>query len=361
MPPKIEHGPATKVQTPDDGVLLEVRDLAVEFRTEEGTVHAVRGVDFDLKPGRTLGIVGESGSGKSVTNLAMLGLIPQPPGRITRGSAIYRGQDLLKMNDKQLSTIRGNRIAMIFQDPMTTLNPFLPIDEQLTEVTRKHLGLSYKDALDRAVEMLEKVGIPGATRRVFNYPHEFSGGMRQRVVIAMALSCNPEILIADEPTTALDVTIQAQILELMQELQQEHRTAIVMITHDLGVIANMASEVLVMYAGRAVEQASIHDLFADPRHPYSIGLLNSIPRIDAAVGSELSPITGQPPDMSQPVVGCSFYPRCPYHIEKCLEVDPPLVRANTGTLHACIRDVTQVERADVMAEEVSQHRRSDSA
>ncbi len=226
---------------------------------------------------------------------------------------------------------------------MTTLNPFLPIDQQLTEVTQKHLGLSYKEALDRAIEMLEKVGIPGAKRRVFQYPHEFSGGMRQRVVIAMALSCDPAILIADEPTTALDVTIQAQILELMQKLQEEHNTAIVMITHDLGVIANMANEVLVMYAGRKIEHATVHDLFHDPRHPYTLGLLNSIPRIDAEVGSELSPISGQPPDMSQPIVGCSFYPRCPYHIDQCLEVDPPLVQVETGTRHACIRDVKRVD------------------
>ncbi|WDI40444.1 ABC transporter ATP-binding protein [Bremerella sp. P1] len=324
-------------------VLLEVRDLAVEFRTEDGTFKAVRGVDFDLRAGETLGIVGESGSGKSVTNLAMLGLIPQPPGKITSGSAMYNGKDLLKMSDKELASIRGNRIAMIFQDPMTTLNPFLTIDEQLTEVTRKHLGLSYKDALDRAIEMLEKVGIPGAKRRVFNYPHEFSGGMRQRVVIAMALSCDPEILIADEPTTALDVTIQAQILELMQQLQEEHNTAIVMITHDLGVIANMATDVLVMYAGRKVEQAKAHDLFADPRHPYTLGLLNSIPRIDEEVGAQLSPVAGQPPDMSEPIPGCSFYPRCPYRVDDCQKIDPPLVQVDTGTAHACIRDVTQID------------------
>ncbi len=341
----VETTNATTPQQPSGSgkVLLEVRDLAVEFRTEDGTFKAVRGVDFDLRAGETLGIVGESGSGKSVTNLAMLGLIPQPPGKITSGSAMYNGQDLLKMSDKQLAGIRGNRIAMIFQDPMTTLNPFLTIDEQLTEVTRKHLGLSYPEALDRAVEMLEKVGIPGAKRRVFNYPHEFSGGMRQRVVIAMALSCNPEILIADEPTTALDVTIQAQILELMQELQQEHNTAIVMITHDLGVIANMATDVLVMYAGRKVEQAKVHDLFADPRHPYTLGLLNSIPRIDEEVGAELRPVSGQPPDMSELIVGCSFYPRCPYHVDECLSIDPPLVQVDTGTLHACIRDVTKLD------------------
>jgi len=323
--------------------LLEVRDLVVHFATDEGTVQAVRGVDYDLKAGKTLGVVGESGSGKSVTNLAMLGLIPQPPGKVVSGSAIYRGRDLLSMSDKELSKIRGNRIAMIFQDPMTTLNPFLTVEEQLTEVTRKHLKLSSRDALDHAIEMLEKVGIPGAKRRVFNYPHEFSGGMRQRVVIAMALSCNPEILIADEPTTALDVTIQAQILELMQQLQEEHNTAIVMITHDLGVIANVAEDVLVMYAGRIVEKAKVHELFADPRHPYSVGLLNSIPRVDEMAGAELSPIVGQPPDMSQPIQGCSFYPRCPYRTEKCLEVDPPLVPADNGSVHACIHDITAVE------------------
>ncbi|WP_233200157.1 ABC transporter ATP-binding protein [Blastopirellula marina] len=344
-----------KLATPNMGTggrrpLLEVRDLTVEFRTDDGVFKAVRGVDFDLKAGETLGIVGESGSGKSVTNLAMLGLIPQPPGKITAGYAMYGGYDLLQMTDRELSTIRGNRIAMIFQDPMTTLNPFLTIDEQLTEVTRKHLGLSYNDALDRAVEMLEKVGIPGARRRVFNYPHEFSGGMRQRVVIAMALSCNPEILIADEPTTALDVTIQAQILELMQQLQEEHNTAIVMITHDLGVIANMANDVLVMYAGRKVEQAKVNDLFNDPRHPYTLGLLNSIPRIDEHVGAQLTPVTGQPPDMSQSIPGCSFYPRCPYRIDKCQEVDPPLVQVDTGTLHACIRDVKNIETANAPAQ-----------
>jgi len=332
----------TQPTTPE--TLLKVRDLSVEFRTDDGLVQAVRSVDFDLRRGETLGIVGESGSGKSVTNLALLGLIPQPPGKVTSGTAMYQGRDILKLSVKELTKIRGNRIAMIFQDPMTALNPFLTVEEQLTEVTRKHLGLSRKESIEHATDMLEKVGIPGARKRLFEYPHQFSGGMRQRVMIAMALSCDPDILIADEPTTALDVTIQAQILELMQKLQEEKGTAIVMITHDLGVIANIAHQVMVMYAGRVVERTRVPKLFADPRHPYSLGLLESIPRIDD-LNSQLRPIPGQPPDMAHLSGGCAFYPRCPFHIDRCLAEDPPLFDGPGQAEFACFVNVDTAPRS----------------
>ncbi|MGY8766951.1 MAG: ABC transporter ATP-binding protein [Pirellulales bacterium] len=333
-----------------DEILLSVDDLRVQFNTDDGIVRAVRGLSFDLKRGETLGIVGESGSGKSVTNLAMMGLIPQPPGKITSGTAMYRGQDLLTLPVKELSEIRGNRIAMIFQDPMTALNPFLTVEEQLTEVTRKHLKLNYKDSVAHAIEMLKKVGIPSPEKRVFDYPHQFSGGMRQRVMIAMALSCKPDILIADEPTTALDVTIQAQILELMQQLQEEEGTAIIMITHDLGVIANVAHRVLVMYAGRVVEKTSVSDLFADPRHPYSLGLLESIPRIDERSDAQLQPIPGQPPDMAHLKQGCSFYDRCPFRQDRCLKEDPQLVASPSDGQFACFVDVDNTPKQVIEAE-----------
>ncbi len=303
--------------------VLKVNDLQVHFDTDEGTVLAANGVSFDLNAGETLGIVGESGSGKSVTNLALLGLAA--PGKVVSGTAEFQGQDLLQLDRKQFSKIRGHKIAMIFQDPMTALNPFLTIAEQLMEVTQLHLRHSYKQALDHAVEMLEKVGIPSASRRIMDYPHQFSGGMRQRVMIAMALSCKPDILIADEPTTALDVTIQAQILDLMREMQKSEGTAIILITHDLGVVANVCDRVLVMYGGKIVEESSVDDLFANPLHPYSLGLIESVPRWDASHGGKLVAIEGQPPNLADLPSGCSFHPRCRYCIDECESTEPKLV------------------------------------
>jgi oligopeptide transport system ATP-binding protein len=314
--------------------LLEIDNLGVEFHTDEGTVRAVNGISMIIEPGETLGIVGESGSGKSVSSLAILGLVPQPPGKITSGRAKFGGRNLLAMPQKELADIRGNRIAMIFQDPMTSLNPFLTVGQQLTEVTRLHLHHSREQALRHAIEMLQKVGIPAAARRIHDYPHQFSGGMRQRVMIAMALACKPALLIADEPTTALDVTIQAQILELMRELQRGEGTAIILITHDLGVVANMCRRVNVMYAGRFVEEAPIDQLFARPRHPYTVGLLNSIPRLDTS-SDVLTPIQGQPPDLTHVPSGCAFHPRCPNIIERCPCEVPPLYPGGDGQRYAC--------------------------
>ncbi len=318
--------------------LLEIRDLQVEFRTDAGVVRAVGGLALAVDAGETLGIVGESGSGKSVTSLAIMGLVPRPPGRIAGGEILFDGQNLLTLNERQLAQIRGNRIAMIFQDPMTSLNPFLTVAQQLTEVTRLHLGYSPRKALDHAVEMLERVGIPAAGRRVHSYPHEFSGGMRQRVMIAMALSCKPRLLIADEPTTALDVTIQAQIMELMAELQRQEGTTIILITHDLGIVAGACRRVLVMYAGRAVEEASVDDLFSRPKHPYTLGLLQSVPRA-TDVDQPLTPIPGQPPDMIQLPAGCHFRPRCPNAIERCAVEYPPYFAGAPGQRFACFNEV----------------------
>ncbi len=319
--------------------VLQVDNLSVQFKTDDGLVRAVRDVSFAVHPGETLGIVGESGSGKSVTNLAIMGLIPRPPGQVTSGRAIYGGRDLLRLNTRQLSDIRGRRVAMIFQDPMTSLNPFLTVAEQLTEVTRRHLGHNRRQALNHAVTMLERVGIPAASRRIDDYPHQFSGGMRQRVMIAIALSCRPEVLIADEPTTALDVTIQAQILDLMRQLQKEEGTAIIMITHDLGVIANVCHRVNVMYAGRFVEEATVDDLFARPRHPYTLGLLRSIPRLDEEAASELTPIEGQPPDLTEMSLGCAFEPRCRFAVDRCRQERPALETGPNDGRHACFVDV----------------------
>ncbi len=327
--------------------ILAVDDLHVEFRTDEGVVRAVSGVSFQLSPGETLGIVGESGSGKSVTNLAMMGLIPQPPGRITAGRALYRGEDLLRAPRSRLRQVRGRRIAMIFQDSLTSLNPFLTVEEQITEMTRPRRGHTPAQARKHAIEWLERVGIPGAARRVRNYPHEFSGGMRQRVMIAMALCCSPEILIADEPTTALDVTIQAQILELLQELQRDQGMAIILITHDLGVVAHSCHRVLVMYAGKIVEKADLDPLFAAPRHPYTLGLMESMPRIDEAAREQLLPIAGQPPDLTELPPGCSFNPRCPFMVDRCLQEVPPLFEAPHGGKYACFIDVNTAPRREV--------------
>lgn len=315
--------------------LLRVEDLHVHFRTDDGLVQAVNGVSFELAAGQTLGIVGESGSGKTVTNLALLGLIPRPPGVIAGGRALYRDQDLLKLSTAELSKIRGRRIAMIFQDPLTALNPFLTVGEQITEVTRLHLQHSPAQAREHAIEMLAKVGIPAPDRRIDDYPHQFSGGMRQRVMIAMALACQPDVLIADEPTTALDVTIQAQMLELIKELQRSQGTAVILITHALGVVASVCDRVIVMYAGKIVEEAAVERLFAQPQHPYTLGLLASIPRWDASTREPLTAIPGQPPDMHHPPSGCPFHPRCSFVLDKCRTELPPLETAVHGGKKAC--------------------------
>ncbi len=303
-------------------VLLSVRNLKTYFYTDEGVVKAVDGLSYDLRKGETLGIVGESGCGKSVHALSVMRLIPQPPGKIVEGQILFDGRDLLKLPDEQMRRIRGNRIAMIFQEPMTSLNPVLTIGEQIAEAVMLHQGLAKKDAWDRAVEMLEKVKIPLARERVRDYPHQFSGGMRQRVMIAMALSCNPSILIADEPTTALDVTIQAQILDLMRALQQEFNMAVILITHNLGVVAEMCDNVVVMYAGRPVEHTTVQRTFQDPKHPYTWGLLHSIPKLYERK-ERLIPIEGQPPNLIDLPPGCSFAPRCPFAMEVCVKMDPP--------------------------------------
>lgn len=320
--------------------LLQVENLGVHFKTDDGLVKAVDGVSFSIEPGETLGIVGESGSGKSVTNLAIMGLVPKPPGLIASGTARFKGEDLLKLSEAKLSAIRGRRISMIFQDPMTSLNPYLTVAQQLTEMTRLHLGHSRKEALNHAISMLDRVGIPSPAKRIFNYPHQFSGGMRQRVMIAMALSCDPDLLIADEPTTALDVTIQAQILDLMKDIQQDLGTAIILITHDLGVVASVCHRVNVMYAGRLVEEAGVDALFADPRHPYTLGLLESIPRIDAQGEEELTPIEGQPPDLTELGQGCSFRERCRFAVDRCAQEEPPRTPAPHGGHIRCFVDVT---------------------
>ncbi|HEX3469503.1 MAG TPA: ABC transporter ATP-binding protein [Candidatus Elarobacter sp.] len=308
--------------------LLEVEDLRTTFKTEDGVVAAVNGLSFSVEPGSTLGIVGESGSGKSVTSLSIMRLIAQN-GRIERGTIRFKGENLLDKSEAEMRKIRGRDIAMIFQDPMTSLNPVLTIGEQIAEATRLHLGLNKKDALDKAVEMLRLVRIPAAENRLRDYPHQFSGGMRQRVMIAMALSCDPEVLIADEPTTALDVTIQAQIIELMNEMQQRLGSAIVLITHDLGVVAETCENVLVMYGGNMVEYGTATEIFESPKMPYTMGLLESLPRLDQT-GSRLIPIEGQPPNLLRMPPGCAFAPRCRYRMPIC---DQPVPLYDFGGGH----------------------------
>ncbi len=303
--------------------LLRVTDLKMHFHTRDGVVKAVDGVSYTLSRGETLGVVGESGSGKSVTALTMMRLIPMPPGRIEGGEVLFKGRSLLDMSEDEIRSVRGNEIAMIFQDPMTSLNPVYRIGRQLAEPLMLHKGMGKADAWKRAVELLDLVGIPHAEERVRDYPHQFSGGMRQRVMIAMALACDPDILIADEPTTALDVTIQAQILELMQEIQERTGSAIIMITHDLGVVADMADRILVMYAGRPVEYGTVDEVFYRPLHPYTWGLMDSIPRHDISDKSALCPIKGQPPSLIDVPAGCAFSPRCPYAKKICFTTEPP--------------------------------------
>jgi len=320
--------------------LLEVKGLKTRFFTQDGVVQAVNGVSYILGEGEALGIVGESGCGKSVSVLSIMRLIPDPPGKIVGGEVMFEGRDLLKMTPDEVRDIRGNKIAMIFQDPMTSLNPVLTIGRQVSEALELHLGMDKKEARQRTVELLEMVGIPEAVDRVDDYPHQFSGGMRQRVMIAMGLSCNPQILIADEPTTALDVTIQAQIVELVKRLREEIGMAVIWITHDLGIIAGFAENVIVMYAGFIVEMASVKGLYGDPRHPYTIGLLGSLPRLDAKTHEKLVSIEGLPPDLIALPEGCPFAARCDYVMDKCLEENPPLEPVGPNHYIACWVDVT---------------------
>jgi oligopeptide transport system ATP-binding protein len=316
--------------------LLNVKNLRTSFHTRNGVTRAVDGVSFSVERGETLGIVGESGSGKSVTCYSLMGLVPQPPGRIESGTADFDGVDLLNCTPAEARRIRGKRVAMIFQDPMTSLNPYLRISEQLIEPLLIHEKISRRDALRRAIEVLEAVGIHDAARRIRFYPHEFSGGMRQRVMIAMALITKPELLIADEPTTALDVTVQAQILELIKSMQRELGMAVIFITHDLGVVSGLCDRVQVMYAGRIVESTDVRTLFYAPKHPYTIALQRSIPALQPK-GAELFTIPGLPPDLSKPLPGCPFAPRCGFTAEKCITNDVHLADAAPGHAHACLR------------------------
>jgi oligopeptide transport system ATP-binding protein len=317
-----------------NGKILEVSDLRTYFHTEDGLVKAVDGISFALKRGETLGIVGESGSGKSVTNLSLIRLVPSPPGEIVSGKVIFNDQDILGLSEADVRKIRGRQIAMIFQDPMTSLNPFLRISRQLMEMTQLHLGHTKAQAYEHAIKMLETVGIADAPKRVDDYPHQFSGGMRQRVMIAMALSCRPQLIIADEPSTALDVTIQAQILELIKKLKEETGTSVILITHDLGVVAGMTDQVIVMYAGKLFEQAPTRELFATPGNPYTKGLLRSVPDPTSKQGN-LYQIPGQPPDVSRLPAGCPFAPRCDRVEEICRREFPPLVQLNANHSSLC--------------------------
>jgi oligopeptide transport system ATP-binding protein len=317
--------------------LLEVRDLVTRFYSDGATIHAVNGISYTLDAGESMAIVGESGSGKSVGVMSVMGLIRYPPGRVESGQAIFEGRDLLKLPDEEMRKIRGKRIAMIFQDPMTSLNPVLPIGLQLTESIQPHLGLDRKAARARAIEMLALVGLPRPQERIDDFPFQFSGGQRQRVMIAMALSCNPSLLIADEPTTALDVTIQAQIVELVRGLQQKLGMAIIWISHNLALVAGMVDKVAVMYGGHIVEQAPVDALFERPRHPYTLGLLNAIPKLEGRDQGRLSSIDGMPPDLRRKPDSCPFAPRCPYVVDQCREALPPLIALGPGQTSRCWR------------------------
>ena len=323
--------------------LLEVKNLKTQFFTQDGVVHAVNGISYSVDKGETVAIVGESGSGKSVGVMSLIRLIPQPPGKIVDGEVWFDGQDLLKLKEDELREIRGNRIAMIFQDPMTSLNPVLTIGRQITEALELHLNMNREQSRKRAVQLLEMVGIPGADARLDDYPHQFSGGMRQRVMIAMGLSCNPQLLIADEPTTALDVTIQAQIVDLVNRLKEELGMAIIWITHDLGVVAGMAQRVIVMYSGYVIEEANVDDIYAMPRHPYTLGLLRSIPRLDLGRQKRLIPIEGLPPDLLELPSQCPFAPRCAFAVEKCWQQNPPLEIVGPDHKAACWVDISNVK------------------
>lgn len=321
------------------GFVLDIKGLETQFKTPDGVVHAVNGVSFGLKEGETLGVVGESGCGKSVTMLSALRLIPSPPGKVTAGEAWFAGRDLLKMSNEEIRQVRGAQIGMVFQDPMTSLNPVLTIGRQLEEPLMLHVGMTKSQASDRAAELLSIVGIPNAKDRLKDYPHQYSGGMRQRVMIAMALACSPQVLIADEPTTALDVTIQAQIVELVKRLRDEIGMSIIWITHDLGIVAGLAQRVIVMYGGYIIEEAMINELFANPKHPYTIGLLGSLPRVDGRENSRLISIEGQPPVLYQKPQACPFAPRCKWVMEKCWQANPALETASVDHRVACWVDV----------------------
>ncbi len=325
--------------------MLEVNNLKTHFKTQDGIVKSVDGVSFSLEPGETLGIVGESGSGKSVTALSIMQLNPKPPVEYPEGEILFEGRNLLETSEKRMQQIRGNDVAMIFQDPMTSLNPVFTVGNQIREAIRIHQKVSKSEAKEKTVQVLRDVGIANPEQRAGEYPHQFSGGMRQRAMIAMGLSCNPKVLIADEPTTALDVTIQAQILELMIGLQEKYGTAIVMITHDLGVVAQIADNVMVMYAGRAVEQGPTDPVFYDPLMPYSWSLLRSLPRLDTAGEVRLLPIKGQPPSLIFLPKGCNFSPRCPFAKDECEEVDPNLEEKRPGHAAACILSVDELEES----------------
>ncbi|MET9223451.1 ABC transporter ATP-binding protein [Streptomyces sp. NPDC003300] len=329
---------------------LSVRDLYVHFSTEDGTVKAVDGLSFDLERGQTLGIVGESGSGKSVTNLSILGL-HNPATTEIAGEIILDGQELTGASNRTLERLRGNKMAMIFQDPLTALSPYYTVGRQIAEPYRKHLGASKREGRDRAIEMLEKVGIPQPKQRVDDYPHQFSGGMRQRAMIAMSLVCNPDLLIADEPTTALDVTVQAQILDLLKDLQQEFGSAIILITHDLGVVSKVADDLLVMYAGRAVERGSVREIVKEPQHPYTWGLLSSMPRLSGNVDAPLTPIPGAPPSLLRPPTGCPFHPRCEFPAlvggDTCVTSRPDLPAGRGSACH-----LTAEQRQSVFIEKI---------
>jgi len=322
-----EHIESNETEQP----VLHVSDLEVTFKTYGGTVQAVRGVSFDVYKGETLAIVGESGCGKSVTSSAIMGLIPSPPGEITNGKVLFKGRELTSLSKKELRNIRGVDISMIFQDPMTALNPTLKIGDQLTEGIKQHTSISSDDAKKKAIDMMKLVGIPNPTERMKQYPHQFSGGMRQRIVIAIALMCDPELLIADEPTTALDVTIQAQILELFEEIQERTGVSIILITHDLGVVAKIANRIAVMYAGKIIEVGTKREIFYKPNHPYTQGLLHSVPRLDLK-GKPLQPIEGTPPDLFSPPVGCPFTARCPHAMTVCENIMPPSTQLLHGLL-----------------------------
>ena len=315
--------------------LLEVRNLRTSFLTAAGVVRAVDGVSWDIEPGETVALVGESGCGKSVSALSVMRLVAEPAGRIESGEILYKGRDLLKLSEEQMRHVRGREIAMIFQEPMTSLNPVLSIGRQLTEGLEIHSGMKKAGARERAVELLTMVGIPDPQRRLDQYPHHFSGGMRQRMMIAMALACNPSLILADEPTTALDVTIQAQILELMRDLSRRLGVAMLIITHNLGVVARYADRVNVMYAGRIIEKAAAGELYANPRHPYTLGLLRSVPRLDEPRRARLDPIEGQPPDLTQLPPGCAFAPRCAYQVARCRTEAPALQEVGPAHASAC--------------------------
>ncbi|MEV5465386.1 ABC transporter ATP-binding protein [Streptomyces griseoincarnatus] len=315
-------------------MLLEVRDLHVEFRTRDGVAKAVNGVTYGVDEGETLAVLGESGSGKSVTAQAVMGILDTPPGRITGGEVVFQGRDLLKLREEERRRIRGAEMAMIFQDALSALNPVLTVGDQLAEMFTVHRGMSRKDARAKAVELMDRVRIPAARERVRQYPHQFSGGMRQRIMIAMAIALEPALIIADEPTTALDVTVQAQVMELLAELQREYRMGLILITHDLGVVADVADRIAVMYAGRIVESARVHEIYKAPAHPYTRGLLDSIPRLDHK-GRELYAIKGLPPNLTRIPPGCPFHPRCPLARDVCTTDDPPLYEVSGTRGSAC--------------------------